>query len=271
MKKTPDKRRTARAFCGRWWRTLVARPGLIRWPFCVARYWWERARYQRLPGAERLSIADSYPCLHERTAATRVDRHYFYQSAWVTRRIMEHAPARHVDVGSDNRWVACLTAHVPVTSIDIRPLPVEVENLECRAGSVLELPFDDHSLESISCLHVVEHVGLGRYGDPLDPKGTAKACRELARVVAPGGRLYLSLPVGRPRVCFNAHRVTDPVRVIALCEGLSLVEFSAVDDTHRLAENVAPEGYRDADYACGIFVFERKQDACASGDGYPVP
>ena len=227
----------------------------------AARYWLDWFRYRRLPGAERLSIADSYPCLHERTAATSVDRHYFYQSAWVTRRIMGHAPARHVDVGSDNRWVACLTAYVPVTSIDIRPLPVEVENLECRAGSVLELPFEDDSLASISCLHVVEHVGLGRYGDPLDARGTAKACRELARVVAPGGRLYLSLPVGRPRVCFNAHRVTDPVRVIALCEGLSLVEFSAVDDTHRLAENVAPEEYRDATYACGLFVFTKEEGA----------
>jgi len=47
-------------------------------------------------------------------------------------------------------------------------------------------------------MNVVEHVGLGRYGEPLDPEGDIKAMRELRRVLAPGGSLLFVVPVGRP-------------------------------------------------------------------------
>ena len=67
---------------------------------------------------------------------------------------------------------------------------------------------------------MAEHIGLGRYGDPLDPLGTRKAAAELQRVLAPGGQLLFSLPVGRPRVEFNAHRVHDPHEVASWFDGL---------------------------------------------------
>jgi hypothetical protein len=54
---------------------------------------------------------------------------------------------------------------------------------------------------------VVEHIGLGRYGDPLDPEGSVKAFLELKRIVQPGGDLYVSVPVDDVnRIYFNAHR-----------------------------------------------------------------
>ena len=67
--------------------------------------------------------------------------------------------------------------------------------------------FETGSVDSLSCLHTIEHVGLGRYGDPIDPEGWVVAVRELARILAPGGRLYLGTPIGRERVCFNSERV----------------------------------------------------------------
>src|SRR2546430_15650029 len=74
-------------------------------------------------------------------------------------------------------------------------------------------PFGDLELSSVSCLHVAEHIGLGRYGDAIDPLGTRKAIGELARVLAVDGRLYFALPVGRPRGVFNAHRIHDPTTI----------------------------------------------------------
>ncbi len=223
----------------------------------MLRYLKDWVRYRRLAGRERPSFRETHPCLYDRTDATPVDGHYFHQAAWAMRRIAERAPSLHVDVGSHNHWVACMATQVPVKSVDIRPLHLRLEGLECCAGSLLALPFPPESVESISCLHVVEHVGLGRYGDPLEPQGTARACAELARVLAPGGRLYLSLPVGRPRVCFNAHRVTDPSAVADMCAGLRLLEFSVVDDGQRLVEGADPDSYRDAAWACGLYVFAR--------------
>jgi hypothetical protein len=45
-------------------------------------------------------------------------------------------------------------------------------------------------------MHVVEHVGLGRYGDPIDANGDAQAIKELKCVLWPGGVLYFVVPTG---------------------------------------------------------------------------
>jgi len=113
-------------------------------------------------------------------------------------------------------------------------------------------------VQSISCLHVAEHVGLGRYGDPLDPQGTQKAAYELTRVLAKGGQLYFSLPIGKPRVCFNAHRIHSPGQILEYFKGLKLVGFSGVTDFGRFAENIPPTDLENANYACGMFHFTKE-------------
>src|SRR5437660_149806 len=199
----------------------------------LPRYFRDWRRYSRMPSAEAVRFLDSYPQLHDRSRATPFDPHYFYVSGWAMRRIVANRPAKHVDVGSHNLFANLLSAVVPVTFLDYRPLNAKLAGLECIGGNLLELPFADNSVESLSCLHVAEHIGLGRYGDPLDPGGTRKAARELARVLAKGGNLYFALPVGRPRVCFNAHRVHTPGQIRDFFTGLEHAEFSGVDDSGR--------------------------------------
>ena len=143
-----------------------------------AHFWADYFRYRRLPGAEPLPLESLRPFLFERTATTGVDPHYFYLNLWATRRIIESGVTEHVDVGSQIAFVSFLSCVLRVTFIDIRPLAVQVPNLEPRAGSVLAMPYADGACASLSCLHVAEHIGLGRYGDPLDPAGTRKAAHE---------------------------------------------------------------------------------------------
>ena len=150
-----------------------------------------------------------------------------------------------------------LTALTKVTFVDIRPLEANIEGLESVAGSLLAMPFEDQSLESLSCLHVVEHIGLGRYGDPLDPLGSRKAIAELQRVVAPGGHLLFSTPVGAPRVCFNAHRIHDPHELRALFGELELVEFSGVDDAGEFRRHRELDELAGSAYACGMYLLRR--------------
>ena len=159
----------------KWRATLFVPPFIILWPWYILKYFINWFHYSRLPESEKLSLINSYPCLYDKTSVTGIDKHYFYQGLWAMKRISDSKPVEHVDIGSDNKWVGWLTTHVPVVSIDIRPLPVEVNKLECRIGSILNLPFDDNSVKSISCLHVIEHVGLGRYGDSFDVHGTEKS------------------------------------------------------------------------------------------------
>jgi len=155
-------------------------------------------------------------------------------------------------------FVGMLTAITKVTFIDIRPLVVNLENFDSKAGSILALPFGDNSVPSLSCLHVAEHIGLGRYGDPLDPEGTKKATRELARVLAPRGNLYFSVPVGKPRLCFNAHRIHSPQQILDYFCDLKLVQFSGIDDKEIFKQNIDPSNLADASYACGLFHFVKQ-------------
>lgn len=243
-----------------------ARPGLRAWGGAILdlrrtaralralpRFLGEWRRYSRLPGAEPLDWREANPQLHDRTSVTDFDAHYFYVGAWAARRIAAARPALHVDVGSHNLFVGMLAATAPVVFVDYRPLRAAVPGLIPLGGSLLGLPFATGGLASLSCLHVAEHVGLGRYGDPLDPEGTRKAAAELERVLAPGGDLYFALPVGRPRVCFNAHRVHAAGAVRAWFAGCDLVEFAGVGDDGAFMEAAAMDAFDGAEYGCGFF------------------
>jgi hypothetical protein len=215
-------------------------------------------RYRRQPGAEPLEWRDLQPALQERSGTHELDAHYFYVNAWAMRRVLEASPPRHVDVASQTVLSSLLSAVLPVTYVDFRALRASVEGMTSVAGSLLALPFADRSVHSLSCLHVAEHVGLGRYGDRLDPRGTEKAAAELTRVLAPNARLLFAVPVGRPRVCFNAHRILDPRTIPSLFPQLALDEHSGVDDAGRYSERVPIDTFAHADYACGMYVFSRR-------------
>ncbi|MBI1395528.1 MAG: DUF268 domain-containing protein [Betaproteobacteria bacterium] len=204
---------------------------------------------------------DTYPCLADATSRTAFDPHYFHQAAWLARRLAAASPERHVDVGSDVGMIGVLSAFVPVEFVDIRPLAVELSGLDPRAGSLLAMDHPSRSVASLSCLHVIEHVGLARYGDPLDPAGHEKAAAELVRVLAPGGDLYLSTPVGRERVCFNAHRVFSHATIARLFGELELRSFSLVDDGGTFHVSASHRDADACDYGCGLFHFRRQPSA----------
>lgn len=214
--------------------------------------------YRRHPGAEPIHFLDTQPELHDRTATHGFDTHYFYVNGWAMRKIVACKPQRHVDVASQAILANLLSAVVPVVFIDYRPLEASLNGLDCRQGSLLSLPLEEGTVESLSCLHVAEHVGLGRYGDPLDPQGTRKAAAELARVLAPGGNLFFAVPVGRPRLCFNAHRVHSAATILDYFTGLKLAEYSGVDDQGVFHEAVTPDAFDECRYACGMFWFRKE-------------
>jgi SAM-dependent methyltransferase len=202
-------------------------------------------------------LAESYPCLTDWVPSTPFDPHYFFQGAWLARQLKQTGPSLHVDVGSSVMMISVLSAQVPTVFVDYRPLRAHLPNLISIAGDIQRLPFADNSVASLSSLHVIEHIGLGRYGDPLDPEGSAKAARELTRVLAPGGKLYVSVPTGRDRVCFNAHRVFSPGLLKALFAGLGGGEFALVDDGGRFLPRADEAQAAQLEYGCGMYVFTK--------------
>jgi hypothetical protein len=134
---------------------------------------------------------------------------------------------------------------------------MSLAGLRPLAADILRLPLATNSVASLSCLHAAEHIGLGRYGDRLNPLGTRQAAEELLRVLAPGGNLYFAVPVGRPHVEFNAHRIHAPKQILAYFDGLELAGFAAEDDAMRFHPQATPDDFEDADYACGMFWFRK--------------
>lgn len=224
------------------------------------RYLRDWRRYRSLPGAEEMRLANAHPCLFDRTPTHPFDRHYLYQDVWAFRLLGRRPRSLHVDAGSRVIFAAMAATVTRVVYLDLRPLRVHLEGLSPLPANLLAVPFADESLGSLSCLHVAEHVGLGRYGDPLDPAGTRKTARELARVLAPGGDLYFSLPVGRPRLCFNAHRIHSPSGVIELFPDLELRSLAGVFDDGTFRDGLAPNDLAGEDYACGMFHLQRPRD-----------
>lgn len=227
--------------------------GFLYLPRFISHYF----HYANIAGAEKIQLMDMQPCLGDWTAHTPFDAHYFYQGAWLARRICTAKIAKHVDIGSSVLTMSVLSAHVETVFVDYRPLKTSLPGLTSIAGNILDLPFPSGSIPSLSCLHVIEHIGLGRYGDPIDPQGSVKAALELQRIVRPGGKLFLSLPIGRERICFNAHRVHAPSSVLGMFSQMKLLEFSYVDDGGQYHEADPIEAASHLEYGCGLFLFEK--------------
>ena len=141
----------------------------------------------------------------------------------------ETKPTKHIDISSSLYFSSIVSAFIPIDFYDYRPANINLSNLNSKKGDLLSLPFADNSIQSISCMHTVEHVGLGRYGDPIDPDGDLKAIKESKRVTAKNGSLLFVVPIGgTSKIEFNAHRIYSYNQVISYFEEFELREFSLI-------------------------------------------
>ena len=208
-----------------------------------------------------LTVKAIRPCLGDhRESAGRVDRHYFHQDLWAARQIHRLQPASHVDIGSRiDGFISHVLCFTSVTVIDIRAQPLEVEGLTFVQDDATELRrFSDASLQSVSSLHAVEHFGLGRYGDPVDPSAPMRAMKSLQRVLGYDGRLYFAVPIGRERLEFNAHRIFAPSTILRAFSQLQLLSFAVVNDNRQFLTGIDPESLSKSEYACGLFEFTKR-------------
>jgi SAM-dependent methyltransferase len=202
-----------------------------------------------------------------------VGGHYFHQDLHVARRIFENRPTLHVDVGSRvDGFVAHVASFRRIMVMDIRELPdTGHSNIEFVRGDIMNLPegISDYC-DSLSCLHAIEHFGLGRYGDPIAVDGHLRGLETMFRMLQVGGKFYFSVPIGPQRIEFNAHRVFSLDYLLALFrDRFELDDFSYVDDRglfHRSAvlsdENVVANF--GCIYGCGIFEMTKRRSSLSS-------
>jgi len=239
----------------------LAKDILIRFPKRVVRlfsFFGEMSRFKRMnDGRFTVKGKDIYPCLKDKLETTPFDQHYIYHPAWAARVLAKTRPAYHIDFSSKLAFSTIVSAFIPVKFYDYRPADLQLSNLESSFGDLTKIDLPDNSQPSVSCMHTIEHIGLGRYGDPIDPKGDLKAINELKRIVQPGGDLLFVTPVGWPRIEYNAHRVYSFQQVIDLFGPLQLQEFSLTPDAGGLIENADPALVKEQHYGCGCFWFKK--------------
>lgn len=185
--------------------------------------------------------------------------HYFWQDLWAAKEIYKRKLTHHYDVGSRiDGFIAHILPFCKVSYVDLRPIKSTIPNLEFIQGSITKLPFESNSLPSLSCLHVIEHIGLGRYGDPIDPYGHIISAKELSRVIAPGGFLLLGTPVGSERVVFDGHRTFNPRTIVSIFSDLKLASYKIISDEGDAPVEDTDFSISDKQYfGCGLFLFEK--------------
>ncbi len=245
-------------------RKLLRAPvGLFRY----ARDWWRFRASNKTP-------MHMHPCLHDWwEQAGAVSSEYFWQDLIVARMIHAAAPVRHIDVGSRlDGFVAHLASFRDVEVFDIRPLDIRIPGVTFRQVDLMRVEALPASCaDSLSCLHAIEHFGLGRYGDPLNARGVELGLASLATLLEPEGVLYLSVPYGPDAVHFNAHRTLQPATVADMASALGLrlkacwlfdnvsKAFIAVDNVSAISADVA----RTA--SLSLFVFQRQSTTNRDG------
>ena len=233
----------------------------LQLPFIASDYAKFSSLLRRSPARRfELSIRNTFPCAFDKTSATPFDRHYIYHTAWAARVVREVGPQYHVDISSSLYFSSIVSAFVPVRFYDYRPPALSLSNHTSSRADLLDLPFPADSVSSLSCMHTIEHVGLGRYGDKLDPDGDLKAANELRRVTARGGNLLVVVPVGRPVLRFNADRVYSYDQVVGMFPEMSLKEFSLIHEYEEdggITRNATRAMADKEDYGCGCFWFSK--------------
>lgn len=213
-------------------------------------------------GRFTIAAKDLYPCLDDRTKTTGFDRHYIYHPAWAARIVAEIKPEFHVDISSILAFSTQLSAFIPVKFYDYRPAELMLSGLQSEHADLTQLHFESNSIKSISCMHTIEHVGLGRYGDPMDAQGDLKAINELKRVTAPGGNLLFVTPTGgKAKIQFNGHRIYTYEQIINYFEGFELKKFSLATDykyKDAFIENATAADAAKQEYGCGCYWFVKK-------------
>lgn len=132
-------------------------------------------------------------------------------------------------IGSETPLYECIALHFggrPVT-VEYSPIEHDIDGLQTFTPE--EFARDHRRFDGGMSISAIEHSGLGRYGDQLDPLGDLRAMQEYRRRLKVGGRLVLQVPAGFDAVYWNAHRVYGGIRLPLLLKGWRVLACYGLD------------------------------------------
>lgn len=205
-----------------------------------------------------------WPVISDKYADAGAIENYFWQELWAAKLIGKSGVKEHFDIGSriDGFIAHLLAMGIDVTMLDVCNFSKKIEGLHTIIDNATTLrQVADGSIGSFSALCSLEHFGLGRYGDPVDPESCFKCFENIQKKLKKGGDLYISVPVGMERVEFNAHRIFYPATIIDCFSDMELIEFSCATE-ERIEYDVDIHHYdhdaHNGNYRFGLFHFYKQ-------------
>jgi len=139
-------------------------------------------------------------------------------------------------VGSENPWLEAILLEWGASRI----ITIEygkISSLHPQVGTMLpsqsyKMILEDawEPVDWAFSFSSIEHSGLGRYGDPINPFGDFEAMEQISCLVKPGGILFLGFPVAADHLVFNLHRIYGPKRLERIFEGWRFLDMHGVGD-----------------------------------------
>ncbi|MGC8981983.1 MAG: DUF268 domain-containing protein [Minisyncoccia bacterium] len=202
----------------------------------------------------RIGIETLYPCLNDKLEHTPIDYTYFYQDIWFVEKILQLKPKELYDIGSSVKTLGIISRIVPVIFIDIRPPEIYLDNFKVLKGDITDLKLEDESIDIVSSLCVIEHIGLGRYGDKLNHDGDIMAIKEIKRVLKKGGIFLVSLPVdGCDTIYFNAHRAYTRDTIIEMFK-----DFEIIEEKYIYGNRIYDNYDKEKGFGTGLYMLRKK-------------
>ena len=129
-------------------------------------------------------------------------------------------------IGSETPWIEAMLINLnnKVTTIDYNVPEAKYDNLECKDYFNF-FENNKNPYDAIITFSSIEHSGLGRYGDPLDPDGDLKAMNTIHRNLKDNGLVIWGAPVGKDTLVWNAHRIYGEVRLPYIFQKFNDIEW----------------------------------------------
>jgi len=171
--------------------------------------------------ALRLKLTSSLRKIREHAKSSRV-----IEYPWIYMNIDKvNVCKRLLDVGSVDSVLPINLASqgYEVWCIDVRQFEGKglVQNLKCLVGDVRKTSFENDFFDCVIAVSTLEHIGLGRYGEWLEPDGDITAVSEISRILSENGVLLVTLPFGKGET-FPSHRVYNQQRLKTILEGFKV-------------------------------------------------
>lgn len=184
--------------------------------------------------------------------------HYYHQDYLIAKKLFLKNPSNHLDIGGRiDGFVSCVSIFRSLDVLDIRELRNFNPNINfIKMDIINDEPKKQY--DSLTCLHTIEHFGLGRYNDPIDFSGHIKGLNNINKLLKKGGTFYFSTPISKlNRIEFNGQRVFSLLYLKKiLLKDYKVIEFYYVDDQGNLNQDVDMDFENTYNLKFGLGIFE---------------